>query len=386
MNNKLVTKLSDRFSEEFKSAPQVYFAPGRINVIGEHLDYNGGQVLPGAIQLGVYLAVKIKSKGTTQIIANSFDESMSFVWGVYDPYPTGNWRNYILGVLKYLEPHLLMQFEFDMMIDADIPAGAGISSSAALEVGVAFALNDLFNLHLDLTTLADIAHQAEYQFVGMKCGIMDQYASALGKADHLLLLDCQSERHEYIPSDLPDCEWVLIDSQIKHTLAESGYNDRREESNGAFEKLKAQNDSILSLADIRDLRKFDLTSLTDIEQKRAKYVVEECARVEKVIKLMAQNDAKTIGQILIEAHHGMKNDYEITCPEVDAIVEEISRLPFVYGGRMMGGGFGGSVLVLAKKGSAEQIIPVILTRLIVEFDLTPSYIEVDISDGPLRIK
>jgi galactokinase len=378
--------LSIRFKEEFGAEPQVYFAPGRINVIGEHLDYNGGKVLPGAIHLGVYVGVKIKSKGTSQIIANSFDESMRFIWGKYEPYPTGNWRNYVLGVLKYLEPHLPMQFEFDMMIDADIPVGSGISSSAALEVGIAFALNDLFNLQLDLNTLADIAHQAENQFVGMKCGIMDQYASALGKADQLLLLDCQTKSYDYIPSALENSEWLLIDSQVKHALAESGYNDRRAESTSAFEKLKEQDPNLKSLADVDDLARYDLELLSLIERKRAKYVVEECARVQHVVEHMSSGNAAAIGHILVEAHLGMKEDYEITCPEVDAIVEEVSKLPFVHGARMMGGGFGGSVLVLAKKATAEQIIPAILTRFIVEFDLTPSYIEVEISGGPRRLK
>ena len=384
--NKQVQNITQRFNTEFGSQPSVYFAPGRINVIGEHLDYNGGKVLPAAMQMGVYVAIQTKKKGGTHIVAESFQESMRFVWGEYEPYTTGNWRNYVLGVLKYIEPYFPRQLDFDMMIDADIPIGAGLSSSAALEVGIAFALNKYFNLNLDLTTLAKIAHQAENQFVGMECGIMDQFTSAFGKQNHLLLLDCQSEKHEYIPAALPGFEWVLIDSQIKHALAESGYNIRRQESTSALEKLQDQDSSLTSLADVNDLDRFDLTSLTDNEKKRAKYVVEECARVDEVVKLMADGDAEGIGQILLKAHKSMKNDYDITCPEVDAIVEEISKLDFVCGGRMMGGGFGGSVIALIKEGYSNQIAPSILNRFIVDFDFTPNCIEVEISDGPKEVK
>lgn len=386
MNTSLIEQVSFRFEEEFDSKPKIYFAPGRINVIGEHLDYNGGSVLPAAIQMGVYVAIQNRKKGSSHIISGSFGESMRFVWGKYQPYPTGNWRNYVLGVLKYLEPYLPMHFEFDMMIDGDIPLGAGMSSSAALEVAIAFAMNDLFNLKLDLTTLAKIAHQAENQFVGVNCGIMDQFASALGKADSYLLLDCQTESYTYVEAHMDGTEWLLINSGVSHALADSGYNQRRKECENALRKLQSVEPSIDFLADRRVSNLLETANLNETENRRVEYVTDEVGRVDQVVKALKTNDTESVGSALSKAQMGMRDKYEISCPEIDSIIQGLAEIQEVLGARMMGGGFGGSIIALVQSGTTGAISQSLNALIDDELASNLSFHEVKISSGPRRLK
>lgn len=338
-----------RFIKEFETQPLLVFSPGRINLIGEHTDYNNGFVFPAAVDKGIYIAIQKSTSKSSSIIALDKEEAFSFSIQKVSKIDNGDWRNFVLGVVAEIQKKKEIPDNFNLVFCGDIPSGSGLSSSAALENGIGFAINELFSLGLSKNELILISQKAEHNFVGVQCGIMDQYASMFGKENSALLLDCQNLKSSIYPIDFKDYEILLINSNVKHNLADSAYNDRRKvcESIAAkFEKTSLRELSKSDLLDIKD-------SITKEDFQKALYVFEENERVLSAGKAIENNSLKELGELLFASHEGMKNQYKITCEELDYLVDLAKNNPNVLGARMMGGGFGGCTINLVHKNHIE---------------------------------
>lgn len=329
-------------------------SPGRINLIGEHTDYNEGFVLPSAIDRAVYLAVA--PAGGSDVTLTSLDFKDSLRFDSRRLAKSGKaWANYLIGIVDELGKAGYKIGGFNCVYSGDIPIGSGMSSSAAVEAGLAFALDRIFGLNIERADIARIAQRSENEFVGVKCGIMDQFANLLSKGRSALYLDCRSLEYEHIPFIAKDLEFVLCDTGVKHSLASSEYNTRREQCETGVKLIRKYN------PDVRSLRDVNLEMLCGHEDelgstvyKRCRYVVEEDARVDSARKCLRENDFSRFGQLLYQSHQGLKDEFEVTCKELDLLVEEAAKIEGVLGARMMGGGFGGCTLNLVKRESAEE--------------------------------
>ncbi|ABR30293.1 galactokinase [Thermosipho melanesiensis] len=343
----------------------MYRAPGRINIIGEHTDYNDGFVLPFAIDKYITLHIEkskkfiFKSKNSTQEIQLDKLEK------------TNTWADYIVGVIFEIEKNHGKVSPFKFFINSNLPIGAGLSSSAALEVVSAYAINDQLNLNLSLEVIALIGWKAENNFVGLNCGIMDQYAVAMSKKNHALFIDTYTKSYELIPLNLKDYSFYIINSGIKHELGNSEYNIRR---NQCKEALK-----IIGKKTFREISYKDLSKLEGVYFKRAKHILDENKRVLNVIKSLKNNDIETVGNLLFESHESLKNLYEVSCEEIDFIVEFLKNK--VTGARIVGGGFGGSVLVLSKENVFENIIDILKYEYEKKFHINLEYFKVESTNG-----
>ncbi|QTA38859.1 galactokinase [Thermosipho ferrireducens] len=306
-------------------------APGRVNIIGEHTDYNGGFVLPFAINK--YVNVEVKASNLYRFISKNMEPTVE----TKKLTRTNTWADYIIGILNIISETYKIDF-VEFVISSDLPAGAGLSSSAALEVATAYAISKLFSLNLTKKEIALIAYRAENEFVGTKCGIMDQYTVALSKKDHALFIDTQIKNYKYIPLQINPYRFYIINSGIKHKLSNSEYNRRREECETALKILKKAN--------FREITFNDLKKLQGIYKKRVQHVLEENDRVLKTINALKAGKSLEIGKYLYDSHKSLKELYEVSCEEIDFIVEYLKQEK-IPGARIIGGGFGGSVLVLA---------------------------------------
>lgn len=357
-------------------------APGRINIIGEHTDYNEGYVLPGAIDKAV--TVKIQSNATAHRVhlkAANLNEGFQFDLNNFGPSDQA-WANYILGVVHELKELGATLSGFDAVFEGDVPIGSGMSSSAALECSFAFALNSLFQLGFDRWTLIKAAQRAEHNFVGTKCGIMDQFSSVMGKKNQVMLLDCRSLEFEYLPCALGNYQLVLLNTNVSHSLADSAYNTRREECESGVELLQEQFPAIQSLRDVSmDRLEQGLSRLPFKIAQRCKHVVSENARVIEAAAALKKSDFETLGRLMYASHHSLQHDYEVSCPELDFLVDRTRYQPQVLGSRMMGGGFGGCTLNLVEQDQLPHFLEEMAKDYYQEFgvDLTPY--EVNIEDG-----
>jgi galactokinase len=357
------TQLTDTFRQQFGYAPTLLVrAPGRINLIGEHTDYNHGWVLPAAIDKAMYFAVAPRPDGRLRMVARDLNDTYKTDIQSLTKSKSG-WPNYLLGVV-----HELIQLDLpvggaDVVFGGDIPLGSGLSSSAALESGWLVALDTLYRLSLDRPHMARLAMQAENHFVGTNCGIMDMYASLMGRADHALLLDCRSLATRYIPLDLPDHAFVLCNSGVKHALVDSEYNARRADCEAAVRVLADLSEQpIQSLRDVSS----DLLSLlhgrvSATVRRRCSYVLDENERVLQACKALEINDLSTVGHLLFASHEGLRHQYEVSCTELDFLVEHAAQHSAVAGARMMGGGFGGCTLNLVRRGDLADFLEKITT-------------------------
>ncbi|MBS9462900.1 galactokinase [Flagellimonas sp. 389] len=335
-----------------KESPGVVIvsSPGRINLIGEHTDYNDGFVLPAAIDKRIYMRLtKNGTKTTCRIKSKGFDSVL--IADLFSLRPgTEGWHNYVLGVLNELQ--LLTQGlkGFDCEMYTEVPTGSGVSSSAALECGLAYGLNRLFELGLDKWQLIKLSQRAEHNFVGTKCGIMDQFSSVMGKKKHAMLLDCQSLEFEYIPTKLDPYVILMLNTNVTHNLATSGYNTRREESatglNIVTNHFGVKNSfREITPGMIEECRQ----QLGDVRYRRCTYILEENQRVLKAAKALKKNDILELGNLLYSSHKGQSEKYEVSCPELDFLVEFSKGTKEILGSRMVGGGFGGCTLNLIHK-------------------------------------
>ncbi|QHV97221.1 galactokinase [Spirosoma endbachense] len=349
----LLSQLTASFQDAFHSDPILICSPGRVNLIGEHTDYNEGFVLPAAIDKAIYLAVGPRDDDELHFVA--YDLNKTYHGTVNDLTSTHTWADYLLGVVAQFR--LLGQpiRGFNCVFGGTIPMGAGLSSSAALENGVGFALNELFGLGLDRITLLKLSQRAENDFVGAKVGIMDMFASMMGKANHVIKLDCRSLEYTYAPLQMDGISIVLCDSRVKHSLVTSEYNTRRAECEAGVRFLKTFYPEINSLRDVTmTMLDTHLKNTQPLIYRRCAYVVQENQRLLDGVTALEAGDIKTFGQLMYGSHEGLSQWYEVSCPELDALVDIAREHHGVLGARMMGGGFGGCTINLVREDALDD--------------------------------
>lgn len=368
------------FSERFGTAGTVYASSGRINLIGEHTDYNGGFVFPGAIDKAIM--AEIKPNGTDKVRAYSVDIDEYAEFGLNEEdAPRQQWARYIFGVCREIIKRGGKVEGFDTVFAGNVPLGAGLSSSAALESCFAFALNDLFNDNkIDKFELAKIGQSTEHNYCGVNCGIMDQFASVFGKKDNLIRLDCRSLEYEYFPFKLDGYRLVLVDSKVKHELVDSPYNKRRASCEHVAEVLGVETLRDAELADLEKVK----GSISEEDYNRAKYVIEEKQRVLDVCDALEKGDYETVGDRMYKTHEGMSKLYEVSCIELDYL-NDIAKESGVTGSRIMGGGFGGCTINLVKDELYDNFIATAKKNFAEKYGHEPQIYDVVISDGARKI-
>nr|WP_308420140.1 galactokinase [Christiangramia forsetii] len=367
--------------DNFKSEVVVE-SPGRINLIGEHTDYNEGFVLPTAIDKKIILKFQ---KNHTENFCRIYSETFNtgFEFQLDKAFEKGSdWENYILGVVKELQYHSSKLEGFDCLIESRLPVGAGISSSAALECGIASGLNELFDLGLDKLDIVKLSQKAENEFVGSNCGIMDQYSSVMSKEDHIILLDCRSLKSEFIPADFKDCKLLLLNTNVSHNLADSDYNSRREECEAAVAIIQKEMPEIKSVRDLsfEILNRFK-DQLTGKMYERCLYVLKENERVLSAVKTLKSGSLKSFGDLMYSSHEGLQHNYEVSCPELDFLVDYSRDKEFIYGSRMMGGGFGGCTINLIEKDKIDDYIEEVSSAYFNKFNIKLDAISVHPDEG-----
>lgn len=350
-------ELNDRFVEFYGRAPRLFRAPGRVNLIGEHTDYNGGFVLPMAIDREAAMAIAPREDRVIRVHSENFNETAEFDLDAEKPREKGFWLNYIEGVARILERNSFRLPGADILLWSDVPTGAGLSSSAALETVAGLALSEIAGRPIDRTLLAQIGQQTEHEFVGAKVGIMDQFVSANAQKGHALLLDCRHLTFENVPLDTRETAILICDTKVKHDLATSGYNTRRAECEEAVRILKRFLPDITELRDVgaRELEKY-AGELPETIRRRARHIVSENARTLRAAESLKKHDLEEFGRLMYESHESLKNDYEVSCRELDLLVEIARRDARILGARMTGGGFGGSTVNLVKKQDLAEIV------------------------------
>lgn len=345
------------FTQLFNKEPLLVRSPGRINLIGEHTDYNDGFVMPAAIDKDIIFAIAPSDNGESYIYSVKYDERIKVDLKSPDKVEDPAWANYLLGVLHQMVEEGMPVKPFNCVFGGEVPLGAGLSSSAALECGFAFALNELFALKIPKIRLVKMAQWAEHHYAGVKCGIMDQFASVMGKEGHVILLDCRSLEYRYSPMDLKDFIIVLCDTKVKHKLVDSEYNTRRNECETGVAILKKYYPEITSLRDVKpEMLEKHKAELPGKVYNRCAYVVGEIKRVQQASRDLDAGDLVAFGKKMYETHEGLSKLYEVSCKELDFLVEESKKFDKVLGARMMGGGFGGCTINIIKKDAADRFI------------------------------
>jgi len=344
------------FQRHFGHEPLLVRAPGRVNLIGEHTDYNGGFVMPAAIDKEIYFAVALNGTSTARL--HSYDLNESYTTEMSEIHRDDTqWANYLKGIVAQFQKRGIEVPGFDCMFGGTIPIGAGLSSSAAVECGLGFALNELLGTRLDRMELARMGQQAEHEFAGVRSGLMDQFASLFGKPGNVVRLDCRSLDYEYFPFDTSTCHIVLCNSGVKHALASSEYNTRRQECEQGVAILQKHYPQVHSLRDAkREQLEAHRAELGDVIYRRCRYVVEENLRVESASKHLLEGNLEAFGRDMYGSHAGLRDDYEVSCKELDVLVEVAKTVPGVYGARMMGGGFGGCTINLVAVDQVDNFV------------------------------
>lgn len=374
-------KLRTAFIERFSSNPVFYASAGRINLIGEHTDYNGGFVFPGAIDKYIMTAININ--GTDKVRLYSVDMNQYTEFGLREEdKPAEQWACYVFGVCREVIKRGFEVKGFDAVFAGDVPLGAGLSSSAALESCFAYALNDLFNDNkISIFELALIGQSTEHNYCGVNCGIMDQFASVFGKKDCLMRLDCRSLEFKYFPFKPVGYKLVLVNSQVKHELVDSPYNKRRESCERVAKTLGVETlrDADMSMLEAAKAQ------ISDEDYKRAMYVIGEKQRVLDVCEALEKGDYETVGQRMYETHHGLSKDYEVSCEELD-FLNDVAKECGVTGSRIMGGGFGGCTINLVKEDLYDTFVQTAKTKFNEKYGIEPIIIDVVISDGAHKVE
>ena len=374
-------KLRTAFIERFSSNPIFYASAGRINLIGEHTDYNGGFVFPGAIDKYIMTAININ--GTDKVRLYSVDMNQYTEFGLREEdKPAEQWACYVFGVCREILKRGFEVKGFDAVFAGDVPLGAGLSSSAALESCFAYALNDLFNDNkISIFELALIGQSTEHNYCGVNCGIMDQFASVFGKKDCLMRLDCRSLEFKYFPFKPVGYKLVLVNSQVKHELVDSPYNKRRESCERVAKTLGVETlrDADMSMLEAAKAQ------ISDEDYKRAVYVIGEKQRVLDVCEALEKGDYETVGQRMYETHHGLSKDYEVSCEELD-FLNDVAKECGVTGSRIMGGGFGGCTINLVKEDLYDTFVQTAKTKFNEKYGIEPIIIDVVISDGAHKVE
>jgi len=373
--------IQSKFTELFDKKPIVVKSPGRINLIGEHTDYNEGFVLPAAIDKEIVIAIQKNGSQECRLFSHDFHESLTFDLDDFERM-NGGWGNYVMGVVAQLQKAGYELEGFDLVFGGDVPVGAGLSSSAALENGVCLALSELFGLGLERLAMLKYAQKAEHEFAGVQCGIMDQFASMMGKDNHAIRLDCRSLEFNYFPIELGNYQIILCDTQVKHSLADSAYNDRRRECHEGVEAIQKYHPSVQSLRDVTvDMLDEVKADVSEVVYTRCKYVIEENERLLKGCELLEQGDIKGFGQQMYGSHDGLSKMYEVSCKELDFLADFAKSKETVAGARMMGGGFGGCTINLVEKAHKATFEKEVAAAYKDEFGTDLQIYEVAVTDG-----
>lgn len=349
-----ISRIQDKFQSLFSENPILVRSPGRVNLIGEHTDYNMGFVLPAAINKEILFAVKENGTEQCNLYAADVEQPFSFSLSQLDRAEEG-WPNYIMGVVDQLLKANYTLKGFDCVFGGNIPVGAGLSSSAALECGIAAALDHIFNLGVDKISRVKLSQKAENEFVGVKCGIMDQFASTFGKKGNVIKLDCRSLDYEYYPFSTENYKIVLINTNVSHSLASSEYNVRRQQCEAGVAIIQQYEQGVESLRDVTaEMLESYRHLMEPVIYQRCKYIIEENQRVAVACEALLQNDLSLFGQKMYASHQGLSQEYEVSCAELDFLVEQAKKYNAVLGARMMGGGFGGCTINLVEEGGIEK--------------------------------
>ena len=378
--------LEKRFEEIYGAKVEhLYFAPGRVNLIGEHIDYNGGRVFPCALSFGTYLAVALRDDQKIAFASMNQAFRLECDPTIFEHKPA-EWVKYPLGVVKEFADRGFDPWGFDILYFGDIPNGAGLSSSASIEVVTAFMLNDQLNVGLDVVELVKMSQRAENVFVGMNCGIMDQFAVGMGKKEHAIALDCGTLDYDLIPLHLNGYKLVITNSNKNHDLVTSEYNVRRSQCEQALVDINQE----LNVKHLCDLREEELERVRDLISdetvyRRARHAVTENARVNEAIDVLQKGDLVRFGELMNESHRSLKEDYEVTGVEMDTLAEEGQKLPGVLGSRITGGGFGGCTVSLVKEDNVQEFIEKLASVYHDKVGLNAEFYVADIGDGVRKI-
>ena len=378
--NAIAKRITDAFASRFTGQPSCYFSPGRINLIGEHVDYNDGFVMPAAIDKGICHAIAPNETDTLHFYAADVGEQYSVP--IAEIKKESGWTNYVLGVVhEFLQAGIAVK-GFDCVFGGDLPPGSGMSSSAALEGGLAFGLNELFNAGLERIGLAKLCQRAEHHFPGVQCGIMDQFANMMGKQGQVLLLDCRDLSYQYLPLQLEGYKIVLLNSKVHHALASGEYNQRRKQCEEGLMIMGASS----PVRSFRDIRKWeDLLAYETVMGEevfmRCLYVVQEIERTKRAAEYLQQNNLPRFGKLMYATHEGLSKLYGVSCAELDLLVEQAKNDPAVIGARLMGGGFGGCTINIVKAAAMGAFIERAAAAFKKEFDIEPEAYEVQTADG-----
>jgi galactokinase len=388
MKKKLIQNTTEHFEKLFHNQPEyIFLSPGRINIIGEHVDYNDGYVLPAAINKYVCIAISPNKNSNCKIVAKDLNEVFEF--DLKDTLVPNSimWINYILGVLQQLKEQKQFTNGFNAVFSSSVPIGSGLSSSAAVECGFAYAFNKMFDLGLTKEEIALIGQKSEHTFVGVNCGIMDQFASVFGKKNKVIKLDCNTLEYEYHKADFKKYSLLLLDSNVKHTHLTSGYNDRRNEVEQGLSIIKQH------FPEVKTFRNCTSTMVLELKEqlgetifKRCHFVVKEIQRVQDAVNAIENSAFRTLGQLMTETHHGLSQEYEVSCEEIDFLVDAVQHEKSVLGARMMGGGFGGCSINLVEKGSENELIKKISEQYRSKFGIELKSYKVKISKGTTEYK
>ncbi len=376
--------ITEAFYRHFPGAdaPLIVRSPGRINIIGEHTDYNDGFVLPAAIDKAAWVAISLRNDEQIHLLAHDLHETFNI--SIPDLKPVGDvsWPNFILGAAAQFVKKGIPLKGFNLVLMSDVPIGAGLSSSAAIECAVTFALDELLRTNLERIEMVKMAQKAEHEYAGVMCGIMDQFASMMGKKDHVMRLDCRSLEYVYEPFNLDGYKILLLNTNVKHSLASSEYNTRRKECTQAVEWIKAHEPAVNSLRDVTEamLDKY-VKPKDELVYNRARFVVQEISRLLQGCEDLENGDIKALGKKMFATHDGLSKMYEVSCKELDFLVDAVRNNPDVLGARMMGGGFGGCTINLVKEESIESSVRAIQPVYESEMSLPLTYYVASIENG-----
>ena len=388
----MTAKLMETFSKLYGEGGEVrtYFAPGRVNLIGEHTDYNGGHVFPCALTLGTYGLARKREDRTLRFYSVNFEKLGVVETSLDDlvPHKEASWTNYPKGVMWAFEKRgYRLDHGLDILIWGNIPYGSGLSSSASLEVLTGVILKDIFGFdQVSMVDIALIGQDAENNFNGCNCGIMDQFASAMGKKDHAIFLDTNTLNYEYAPVVLEDAKIVITNSKVKHSLVDSAYNDRRNESETALRELQTEVE-IQTLGDLTE-EEFEMhkNAIKDpIRQKRAKHAVYENQRTIRAVEALKNNDVELFGKLMNASHQSLRDDYEVSCEEIDILVDLAQAMPGVLGSRITGGGFGGCTVSIVKNDTVDRFVEEIGKAYQEKVGHEAEFYVVEIGDGAGRL-
>ena len=379
------------FREKFGSKGEIrtYFAPGRVNLIGEHTDYNGGHVFPCALTLGTYGMARKRRDNKLRFYSINLNKRGVLYSNLNDlvPHKGAGWTNYPKGVMWAFEQRgFKMDCGLDLMICGNIPNGSGLSSSAALEVLTGLILKDMYGFDVSMTDIALIGQYAENNFNGCNCGIMDQFASAMGKKDHAIFLDTNTLEYEYAPVELKDAQIIVVNSKVKHSLVNSAYNDRRNDCEEALKELQTVVD-VDALGELSEeqFEKYKSAIQSDVRVKRAKHAVYENQRTIKAVEALKAGDIETFGTLMNETHISLRDDYEVSCAEVDALVEIAWSTEGVLGSRITGGGFGGCTVNIVKNDAVDAFVENIKTEYPKRTGIEAEIYFADIGEGARKL-